>query len=358
MKTVLKIVGIIFGVIILAVSCLLGFLSITEYKPQEVIALQVAEGPEKQSVSQGQMLSVMTWNTGYAGLGRNSDFFMDGGKQTFPESKSYVEDNMKAIDSVMTAYSSDVYFLQEVDLNSRRTWYINQVDHYRHGLSKNQAFAYNYKCPFVPFPVPPMGKIESGIVTYTNLNVTEAYREALPVPFLWPIRTANLKRCLLVERMPVEGTDHELVLVNLHLEAFDEGEGKIAQTQKLMSLIELEYRKGNYVIVGGDFNQTFEDAVGKYKDFGDACWQPGLLEKKSLPKGFSFVFDDSSPTCRSLDKPYDGDRENTQFYVIDGFILSDNLKVNLVETIDLNFQNSDHNPVRLQVTLKASGSTN
>ena len=38
-------------------------------------------------------------------------------------------------------------------------------------------------------------------------------------------------------------------------------------------------------------------------------------------------------------------------YVIDGFIVSDNLKVNLIQTVDLNFrQYSDHNPVLLQVT--------
>ena len=40
-----------------------------------------------------------------------------------------------------------------------------------------------------------------------------------------------------------------------------------------------------------------------------------------------------------------------QFYMIDGFIVSDNLEVSSVETMDLGFANSDHNPVLLRVRL-------
>ena len=56
----------------------------------------------------------------------------------------------------------------------------------------------------------------------------------------------------------------------------------------------------------------------------------------------------AEPTCRLLDQPYN---ENCQLYVIDGFILSPNVRLESVQTQDLNFENSDHNPVRLQVTL-------
>ena len=120
-------------------------------------------------------------------------------------------------------------------------------------------------------------------------------------------------------------------------------------TKQLMQIIAAEYRNGNYVIAGGDFNQTFEGA-DTFPVLDESTWQPGKLYNSELPAGFSYVFDASKPTCRLLDKPYDGDRENAQLYVIDGFIVSDNLKVNLIQTVDLNFQYSDHNPVLLQVT--------
>ena len=58
------------------------------------------------------------------------------------------------------------------------------------------------------------------------------------------------------------------------------------------------------------------------------------------------------PTCRLLNQPYDpSDTAHTQYYVIDGFILSPNVEVKSVSTIDCGFENSDHNPVELVVEL-------
>ena len=66
---------------------------------------------------------------------------------------------------------------------------------------------------------------------------------------------ANLKRCLLVSYVPLEGSDKQLVLVNLHLEAYDDGEGKAAQTEMLMDFLTGEYEKGNYIIAGEDVHE-------------------------------------------------------------------------------------------------------
>lgn len=346
---IIKALLLILAVVVLAAGGLVGYLTLTEYRPDDIEQLEVTQAARSDNVRVGERLDVLTFNTGYCGLGRDQDFFMDGGTMVRPENEQIVHDNMNGILSELARQDADIYLLQEVDFDSYRSYYVNQADTYRHGLSLNMAVAYNYKCDFVPFPWPPLGKVESGLVTFTDLNVTQATRESLPVPFTWPMRVANLKRCLLVERVPVEGTDKELVIINLHLEAYDDGEGKRAQTEQLMQIIAAEYRNGNYVIAGGDFNQTFEGA-DTFPILDESTWQPGKLYNSELPAGFSYVFDASKPTCRLLDKPYDGDREKAQLYVIDGFIVSDNLKVNLIQTVDLNFQYSDHNPVLLQVT--------
>ena len=119
-------------------------------------------------------------------------------------------------------------------------------------------FAYNFKCDFVPYPLPPIEKVNSGIFTMTDLKVNSAARLALPESFSWPVKTCNLKRCMQETRIPLEGTDAELVLINFHLEAYDDGDGKIAQSKMLAEKLSKEYEAGNYVIAGGDFNQTFE----------------------------------------------------------------------------------------------------
>ena len=142
----------------------------------------------------------------------------------------------------------------------------------------------------------------------------------------------------------------ELVVVNLHLEAYDDGEGKAAQTAMLFQILEEEYARGNYVIAGGDFNQTFPGTLEKWPIGEGDVWAPVVLEAESLPEGWSYVYDDSSPTCRLLDAPYDSG--TSQHYVLDGFIVSPNVEVLSVQTQDLGFKYSDHNPVVMEIGFK------
>ena len=62
------------------------------------------------------------------------------------------------------------------------------------------------------------------------------------------------------------------MLFNLHLEAYDDGEGKCAQTKMLADLLAAEAEKGNYVIAGGDFNQIFSTADGSAFPVQDGNW--------------------------------------------------------------------------------------
>lgn len=350
MHKLFKALGALVLILILAVVGLFAYLTITEYRPADVENVKVAVAARNDAAKVGGKLKIVTFNTGYAGLDRTQDFFLDGGKRSKPQSRDEVEDNAAAILGALAQQNAQAYFLQEVDEDSARSFHFDQTDYYYHGLSMNSAVAYNYVCDFVPIPWPPMGKVKSGLMTLTSLQIAEATRESLPVTFSWPVSIANLKRCLLVERVPVEGTDKQLVLINLHLEAYDSGEGRAAQTKQLMELISLEYRKGNYVVAGGDFNQTFEGARAFTSTETDS-WMPGTFTDAELPDCASFVFDANTPTCRSLKAPYEGDRNATRMYVIDGFIVTDNIKVNNIQTVDLNFRNSDHNPVALQITL-------
>jgi hypothetical protein len=71
-----------------------------------------------------------------------------------------------------------------------------------------------------------------------------------------------------------------------------------------------------------------------------------------LSDGWQFAYDLSTPSCRLLNQPYDpSDTENTQYYVIDGFILSPNVELLDVSGLNLGFENSDHNPVQISVNL-------
>ena len=176
---------------------------------------------------------------------------MDGGKKASPDSKEVVEKNLAGIAETLKDINADFHLLQEVDKDSKRSFYIDQQDYLQDQVLGSPSFyAENYKVNFVPIPFPPMGKVDSGLITSAKYNVSEADRVSLYVPFKWPVRIANLKRSLLVTRLPVENSDQELVLINLHLEAYDDSGGREKQTKELMELMETEQAKGNYVIAG------------------------------------------------------------------------------------------------------------
>ena len=353
MRFLLKFILTLLLVAVIAVGGLLGWLTATEFNPAPTESVEVGRPGEGGAVPTGDVLPVLNWNVGYAGLGRNEDFFMDGGKRSKPDEPDVVYAYLDGIMKTIREQAPDLVLLQEVDADSGRTYEIDERPYLETDMD-NTAFAMNYSCPFVPVPWPPIGKVNSGLFTMTrDLKIESAERISLPCPFSWPLRIANLKRCLLVSHLPVEGSDRELVLVNLHLEAYDDGEGKIAQTNQLRDFIEAEYAKGNYVIAGGDFNQVFPGSLDVYPNTHPENWEPGVLDEKLLPEGWTLAYDLSTPTCRLLNQPYDpADTEGTQYYVIDGLILSPNVKLGSAETVDAGFENSDHNPVKIAVTLE------
>ena len=358
MKAFLKVLLMLVLIVVIAAGALLGWLTAVEYNPAPAVEAERGKPVDSTSlhnVSTGQELSVLNWNIGYGGLGKSEDFFMDGGKKSRPDNKDVVLSYLNGIRRTIDEQAPDLVLLQEVDSDSARTYSIDERDLLNGGMSC-EAYALNYACPFVPVPMPPIGKVHSGLYTMTNgLAMDRAERIALPCPFSWPLRIANLKRCLLVSYLPVEGSDRQLVLVNLHLEAYDDGEGKIAQTNQLRDFIESEYAKGNYVIAGGDFNQVFPGSLERYPNTHAENWEPGVLDEKLLPEGWTLAFDLTTPSCRLLNQPYDpGDAAGTQYYVIDGLILSPNVELRSVETLDAGFAYSDHNPVRVQVMLRES----
>ena len=350
MKKAFKIILIILAVIAAAVIAFIAWLSITEYRPESMEEVPIS-GSSTGKAAIGQELNIVTWNIGYCGLGKDSDFLMDGGKQVQPLDREYVESCLDGIKSFLNGTNADLFLLQEVDIDSRRSYGINEAEELDMGVS---AHALNFSCRFVPYPLPMIGRVSSGLMTTSSsLELISAERISLPCPFSWPVSMANLKRCLLVTRIPVEGSDKELVIINLHLEAYDDGEGKLAQTEQLMKYIEQEYKKGNYVIAGGDFNQSFPNGLAVYPNTHGELWMPSTLDESLLSYGCSFSYDTDTPTCRLLNQSYNpDDTENTQYYVIDGFILSPNVELVAVETIDLAFEYSDHNPVSIRVKLK------
>lgn len=357
MKKFFKTFFITLLVLVLIAAALAGagvaYLTVNEYKPEDIENVDTY-GTTSKNVSPGDTVTVLTYNIGYGADDDKHDFFMDGGTTVTTESADNITANMKGIIETITEQDADVNFIQEVDIDSKRSYNIDEANLIAGAFPESSiGFATNFLCEYIPYPINDnIGKINSGILTVNKFNVESAERISLTNGFTWPVSTCQIKRCLLVERVPLVDSNKELVLINLHLDAYDNGEGKEAQYKELCEFMQLEYAKGNYVIAGGDFNGVLPSVdKSKYPLVNTEYYEPANITTANLTGGWKYCTDDSIPTSRLLNEPYDKTSENTQYYVIDGFICSPNTIVESTKTIDTEFKYSDHNPVVLTVNL-------
>lgn len=353
MKKILTTILVIVILLVALAAAGLAFLTVNEYNPADLEDV-VNYGTSSKQITAGDSLTVLTYNIGYGANDAEHDFFMDGGNTVTTESSDNISKNMDGIIDTVYSAGADVNFLQEVDRGSKRSYDIDEANLFANTFTDTKfAFGTNFLCSYIPYPFPDnIGKVNSGIMTVCPYEAETVQRVALTTPFSWPVRTCQLKRCLLVEKIPLVDSSKNLVLVNLHLEAYDSGEGKIEQYKELCEYIKLEYANGNYVIAGGDFNATLPSVdSSKYPLNITDHFVPASIDTSMLTGGWKYCTDDSVPTSRLLNEPYDPDSENTQYYCIDGFICSPNVLVDSVTTIDTQFAYSDHNPVMAKFTL-------
>lgn len=331
-------IGLIAGLLAL----FLLYAEATRYRPEEFTCLHVNENPD--ILPDGAVFTIITWNLGYAGLGDDMDFFFDGGIQVRTSHQRSLT-NLEAISSFIGSKRDVQFFMfQEADKKSRRSYGLHIPDSLKKVLTEyNHSFALNYKVQFVPVPLyNPMGKVMSGSITASKPRPSIAKRIGFPGNYPWPERLFNLQRCMLLSRHPLEN-GKELVLINTHNSAFDDGGLRRQQMESMRQIMLAEYEKGNYVIAGGDFNQCPPSFVPAFED--------NLFDKADLmyvPDDFlpdwHFVYDPSVPTSRRLLEPYDAG--STKTTLIDYFIASPNVHPIHVEGIHLGFLHTDHNPVK------------
>ena len=354
----MKIFKILIIIIAFAVALFVLFLAIGtafEYRPPASAALSPLHGNEAVHESPGG-LQLLSWNIGYCGLDDQTDFFLEGGSQKNRKSLDSHRETLDDIIAVIEKQEPDICFLQEVDIKSRRSYKIDQSGILASKFdSYEQYFGKNYGALFVPIPVQaPIGKVESGVLTMSRYASTEAVRHSLPGSYSWPVKIFHLKRCALVTVIPSPEKDRSWYLVNAHLSAYDNGSMRAQQLEYLKSFITEKYDEGHYVVVGGDWNSLFPGVTKE--QFGS--WttpEEHLFWIQHIPAGWTppdwqWCYDAEIPTVRSLEQPFaDGENFTT---IIDGFLVSPNLRVDQVRGFDLGFKSADHNPVSVTVSIR------
>lgn len=351
LKKLLKIIVAIILIAALLFGGYLGVLTITDVNHDPIEALEL-ENNQDEKMSVAGTYQVTTFNIGYAGNDAKQDFFMDGGKMGRASSKEQTETNMEAITSFLVSNQADFMFLQEVDLKALRTYKVDEYQLLKDSLPEyGSVFANNYHAQWVPVPVfEPIGYVDAGMVSMSKYKMEMANRHQLEGQESWPMKLMELDRCFVETEVKLDN-GKSLFLVNLHLSAYDEG-GVLRnkQVKHLIRYMEGKYNEGKYVVLGGDWNQLLSDVQTKDPEF-IKNWPEWLVEvsDEMTATGFKFAADSTKMSVRDLAKPYvEGE---TFVTIIDGFLVSPNVEIVEVNTTDLNFANSDHNPVTLTFKL-------
>ncbi|MBI2341408.1 MAG: endonuclease/exonuclease/phosphatase family protein [Deltaproteobacteria bacterium] len=205
-------------------------------------------------------LKVVSYNIGF-GNGLESE-------KVGIKNESEIRQNLDGIANFLK--NADIALLQEVDLSSRRTHYIDEAA-YLAGKAGFGCYACvtNWVKNFVPYPYWPIsnqyGKMKSGECVLSRYPILNNMRLPLPQrtdkPFWY--KAFYFDRTVQVAEVLVG--DRKVNVVNNHLEPFDIS-NREAQGKELSKLI--KNLSGANLIVGGDFNALPPNASIK-KNFPD-----------------------------------------------------------------------------------------
>ncbi len=111
-----------------------------------------------------------------------------------------------------------------------------------------------------------------------------------------------------------------------------------------------EYQKGNYVVSGGDRNLNPPDFNPGQITTGDVVKIiTTVIEMDFFSEGWKWAYDSTIPTNRDVSTSYH--KGKTKTTIMDYFIVSPNVNIIEVNTIQTEFKFSDHQPVYLKIGL-------
>jgi len=346
LKYIFRTIVLISGIFLLYILIVIFVNTIADYKPTNNFNIL-----RENDIILNDTVSFLSWNIGYAGMGQYVDFFYDGGKTVVPD-YNYYKECLDSICYTLSLYDRlcDIILLQEVDFNSKRSYYENQkkiIDRIM-VRKKNSDSLINYQVPFISFPLlKPLGKVCAGLLTLSNYKPVLSLKIFFDKTYSWPKQIFFLDRGILIHAYRTKKSKF-LFVINIHLSAFDDAkEARIKELNVLKLIITRILQNNHYLIIAGDWNIN----PPNYK----FCNQNKLKHFYTELNNFhlenaNFYYDSIVPTNRKANMPYI--KNITPVTTLDYVLFSNNVKLINYKAIDLEFKFSDHNPIFFTVALK------
>ena len=271
----LSISGISFTVLLTALMVFYFWASSSSYPRKKYT--EVVEYKTSAATDSDNVFTVVTYNIGYlSGLTNN---------QAVERNKQLFDNNLKTAITALKPLKPDLIGFQEIDLDSKRSFNINQVDKIAEALNFAQgAIAINWDKNYVPFPYFPFsahfGRILSGQAVLSRYPIDFHERIALEnvtnKPFFY--KAFYIDRLAQITKINIKG--RSLILINVHLEAFDVSTRQ-KQTEFLQKLLS-KYVDNYPVLLIGDFNSTLINTENPQPTINLLLKNPSL--KSAIPK--------------------------------------------------------------------------
>jgi endonuclease/exonuclease/phosphatase family metal-dependent hydrolase len=359
-KKVLLGLAILIGTFIIIVLGYVIYMQANYYRIKDNKEVSI-ENNQASLVEKDIEYSIMTYNVGFGAYSQDFSFFMDEGemldgtkvKGKYGKARSKKEEieNINGSIDIVKEKDPDFVFLQEVDTPASRNYKVDERKMFLDSLtSYSSSYAINYHSSYIILPInDPMGTANSGILSLAKFNMNSSIRKSLPISNAFISKFTDLDRCMNIMRYKV--SDKELVLINVHLSAYDKGGVyRAKQITLIQEILTEEYEKGNYVILGGDFNHDIAHTLGKFPTTQkDPAWV-AVLDDADIPEHFSVAADGETwGSCRAAEMPYVAGENYV--VTVDGFMVSDNITVSSVLNMNNDFLYSDHLPVIMKFKL-------
>lgn len=242
---------------------------VTTFDDVEEAVLYKAQGAYSGIVPQNSSLKIMTWNIRFA-IGR-LPFFGDscGERSIFTEDE--VMDALEAIAAKINELDPDIILIQEIDAESKRTAYIDQVQWLLDHTDLNYgAFASMWQAQIIPSDG--IGRIDAGNAVLSKWEIESAERIQLPLRGDQDDLTLlfYLRRNVLKAKINIPG-QNSFYAVNTHSTAFATDDTKQKHIDKFVETLDEIDSDGSVFVAGGDLNSIPPGASVYDFCLTDAC---------------------------------------------------------------------------------------
>ncbi len=263
------------------------FNAVIENDSPEETAVKYEAQTIKPASPDGDTLKVITWNIKFGG-GRIDMFFDCHGDRVLM-TKDEVISNMNGVIDNINHMNPDILFIQEADIDSKRSAYVDQVQMILDNTDLNYAvYGSQWKADFIPSDG--LGRMNSGSAILSKYPLTDAERIPLSLIESDPgyVQYFYLRRNLLKAKINVSGKD--IYVLNTHTSAYSTDGTKLKQLYEIKEELDKLTAQGGTFILGGDFNTIPPHSV-KYNDFDDEVCPPES-DYAPEPEGFRDQLDD------------------------------------------------------------------